>query len=162
MLINYFLLINSMLCVMCRKSDMLCSGCQQKLDRGELSQTDVELVRAINKINLDAEFMRSVDAGRKIYVIAKKEYSRKLVGRQGRSVNQLSALLKKDIQIVKDDEEKKMIESILSVPVIAINIIYSSDEIRKIRIETSFRNKLKANESDLEKIFEKKYKIVFE
>ena len=152
----------SMLCAMCRKSDMLCSGCQQKLDRGEIRQTDVELIRAINKIQLDAEFIRSVEGERKIYIIAKKEDSRKLVGREGRNVNQLSKLLKKDIQIVKKDEEKKMIENILSVPIIAINIIYSSDEIRKIRIEKSLRNKIKASENDLEKIFDKKYKIVFE
>jgi len=151
-----------MLCAMCRKSDMLCSGCQQKLDRGEISQTDVELVRAINKIQLDAEFIRSVENGRKIYIVAKKEDSKKLVGRQGKNVNQLSNLLKKDIQIVKDEEEKKMIENILSIPIIAINIIYSSGETRKIRIEKSFRSKLKADESDLEKIFGKKYKIVFE
>ena len=141
---------------------MLCSGCQQKLDRGEIRQTDVELIRAINKIQLDAEFIRSVEGERKIYIIAKKEDSRKLVGREGRNVNQLSKLLKKDIQIVKKDEEKKMIENILSVPIIAINIIYSSDEIRKIRIEKSLRNKIKASENDLEKIFDKKYKIVFE
>ena len=141
---------------------MLCSGCQQKLDRREISQTDVELVRAINKIQLDAEFIRSIESGRKIYVVAKKEDSRKLVGKQGRNVNQLSVLLKKDIQIIKDDEEKKMIENILSIPIIAINVIYSSGETRKIRIERSFRNRLKAGESDLEKIFDKKYKIVFE
>ena len=141
---------------------MLCSGCQQKLDRGEIRQTDVELIRAINKIQLDAEFIRSVEGERKIYIIAKKEDSRKLVGREGRNVNQLSKLLKKDIQIVKKDEEKKMIENILSVPIIAINIIYSSDEIRKIRIEKSLRNKIKASENDLEKIFDKKYKMVFE
>ena len=72
--------------------------------------------------------------GRKIYIVAKKEDSKKLVGRQGKNVNQLSKLLKKDIQIVKDEEERKMIENILSVPIIAINIIYSSEEIRKIRI----------------------------
>ena len=151
-----------MLCAMCRKSDMLCSGCHQKLDKGEISQTDVELIRAINKIQLDAEFIRTTETGRKIYIIARKEDSRKLVGRQGKNVNQLSKLLKKDIQIVKDEEERKMIENILSVPIIAINIIYSSEEIRKIRIERSLRSKLKANENDLEMIFGKKYRIVFE
>ena len=151
-----------MLCAMCRKSDMLCSGCQQKLERGEISQTDVELIRAINKIQLDVEFTRSIETEKKIYIIAKKEDSRKLVGRQGKNVNQLSVIMKKNIQIVKKDEEKKMIENILSVPIIAINIIYSSEEIKKIRIERSFRNKLKSNENDLEKIFDKKYKIVFE
>ena len=141
---------------------MLCSGCQQKLERGEISNTDVELVRAINKIQLDAEFIRSVETGRKIYIIANKDDSRKLVGRQGKNVNQLSNLLKKDIQIVKNGEEKKMIESILSVPIIAINIIYSSEEIRKIRVEKNLRSKIKSNENDLEKIFGKKYRIVFE
>jgi transcription antitermination factor NusA-like protein len=147
---------------MCKKSDILCSGCQQKLERGEITQTDVDLVRAINKINLDADFIRSVESGRKIYVIAGKEDSRRLVGKQGRSVNQLSSLLKKDMQIIKNDDEKKMIENILSIPVIAINIVYSSEETRKIRIEKSLRNKLKAGERDLEKIFGKKYSIVFE
>ena len=162
MLINYFPVNRSMLCAMCRRSDILCSGCQRKLENGEITQTYVDLVRAMNKIDLDATFLRSIDSAGKIFIIADNQNARKIVGKQGKNVNNLSSLLKKKIQIIKKSEEKEMIVGILGVPIIGINILYGSEEIKKVRIEKTFKSRIKATEKDLEEIMKKKYQIIFE
>ena len=48
------------LCSICLKSEILCSGCSIKRSKGEITQTDINVSRAIHKIGLDnAEFLPS-------------------------------------------------------------------------------------------------------
>lgn len=162
-------LMTSKICKICLQSDFLCSGCNSKLESGIITKTDVDVSRALFKLskelkNFNVDFIRAIETENKIIIIVDKKNIGSLIGKSGKNVTKLEKLLNKKIRIIEDTkDEKKMIENIIGVSILAINKIYAADEIFKIRIEKRFARHVDKNISEIiEKILNKKIKIVFE
>jgi transcription antitermination factor NusA-like protein len=149
------------ICAICRKSDMLCQGCNKLLEDKKITRTDVELTRALEKLGMDVEFSRTLDYPARIIIIAGKDSGR-IIGRQGRTALQLSKLLGKEIDIIEEGDEKKMIEKMLRVPTLGINKVYGQEEKLRIRVERRFRLRIKTDSSLISKVLSKPVEIIFE
>ena len=148
-------------CSICINSDILCSGCQKKVEIGLISKTDVEVSRALAKtVNVRTDFVRATEHKNQLIIVCEKKDAKLIIGRGGKNVREASKILGKDVRVVEKSDEKKMLEDLLGTPVIGINIVYP-DEIRRIRIDKRFR-KLRADSVMLEKIMDSKYEIIFE
>ncbi|MBI2232306.1 MAG: KH domain-containing protein [Candidatus Aenigmarchaeota archaeon] len=149
------------LCSVCLNSDILCSGCQRKMENGLISKTDVEVSRALEKtVNVKTDFVRATEHKSQLIIVCEKKDAKLIIGRGGKNVREISKLLGKGVRVIENSGEKKMLEDILGAPVVGINIVYP-DEIRRIRIDKRFR-KLRADPVLLEKIMGSKYNITFE
>ncbi len=149
------------LCSVCISSDILCSGCQRKLDSSLISNADVEVSRALAKvIKGKTDFVHATEHKNQIIIVCEKKDAKLIIGRGGKNVREISKLLGKDVRVIEKSDEKKMLEDILGAPVVGINIAYP-DETKRIRIDKRFR-KLRADTVMLEKIMGSKYEITFE
>lgn len=149
------------ICNVCVKSDMLCSGCTRRLERGELAQRDIDLARAINRLGVDAGYLKCIESNSRIVVVAEKLDTKRLIGKQGVIVKKLSVMFGKPVKVVERAEKKLMVEEVLNVPVIAINVVYAGSEHYKIRIESRLKSRVK-DTSVLSEILGKNAEVVFE
>ena len=149
------------LCSICRTSEILCSGCRKKLDTGHITQTEIEVSRALAKVIEDADFLKAVEHKNQIILLCDTGKARFLIGRAGKNVRELSRLVGKDVRIIEKADEKTMIENILGSPVVGINIVYGGIETKRIRVDSNYR-RLRGDAELLEKLLENKYEILFE
>ena len=151
------------ICNVCLANNFLCSGCTKKLERKEITNIDIEVSRAIHKLGLEADFSRSYEDDGFVAVFANKMHSGILIGRAGRNVKRLSLMLEKDVRIVETtDDERKMVERVLNVPVLGINKVYSKNETYRVKVQRLYRNRVTGMDSLLKKIVGKNVEFIFE
>ncbi len=154
------------ICKLCLKSDMLCGACNKKVESGEISRAELDVARALSKIEEGLEFSKVVDAGRKIIILCGKNSVSRIVGRGGRNAKKLEKCLKKNVKVVGTDSlanDKNALENLFNVPVIGINILYSGSESYRIRIEKKFERRVDKDViSVLGRLLSKKTEVVFE
>ncbi len=151
------------ICSVCLKNDFLCNACNKRIASGHVSKTDVEMSRALFKLGIDADFIRSLDAGDYYVVVADKKGSGVLIGKGGRNSRRLTTVLGKNLRVIENvSDEKNLIEKIVGAPVIGINKVYGTKELYKVRVETRFRNRVESLSPLVSKIMDKNVKFVFE
>jgi transcription antitermination factor NusA-like protein len=151
------------ICSVCLNSDLLCGGCSRKLEKRIITETDVNVSRAVFKLGFDAEFLRSVDSDKCIVLLADSRNSGLLIGRGGRNARRLSIMLGKDIRVIEQiNDERKLIEKIINTPVLGINKIYGKSELYKVRLERRFKNRVENLVPLVSKVINKDVTIVFE
>lgn len=150
----------SVICSVCLQSGILCKGCGNRLEKGEITETEINAARAVHKLKIGAKFIHAIDTGKNIFVIASSADVPKFIGPGGKNTKKLSAALGKNVRVVEKAGERTMIEKILGVHVIGVNVVYPN-EVRKIRIHKKRINAEEASQL-LEKIFNKRYEVVME
>jgi len=129
------------ICNGCAWAKSLCPECKQKLDRGALSQLDVDVSRILYRINEThnisrASFLNSVDFGNVVILLTDSEPGI-LIGRRGKVVSALSLALGRKVRIIKKDGDiKRLIADLVSpARLLGINAVYSAGQEKlKIRI----------------------------
>jgi len=156
------------ICKICLQSNFLCSGCSEKLESGKITKTDVAITRAIHKMadtmkNFNADFLKSFESDKFIVIMADSKHTGMLIGKAGRNVKKLGEMLGKNVKVIEKTSEKEMIETLLNVPILAINKIYAGHESYRIRIEKRFEKRVDKKLFQLiEKIIEKPVEVIFE
>ena len=120
------------ICNVCLNSDILCMACKKRLEKGEVTQSDIEVSRIINEVGktfkpLSEVEIKKVIEGKNIKVIiCKKGDGARLVGKNGVMIKKLSKLVGKPIRIVEESGDvKEFIENLIKpVPVVGMNVIY--------------------------------------
>lgn len=130
-----------MLCAFCLKNDFLCSACNDKLARGELSDVTVAASRLLHKLDVQDYAARMVDTGM-LFIVAKKGTASKVVGRGGRNVKQLEDALRKKVRIVEAGEKQQLTQGVLGVPVVGINIVYGPAERYRVRVSRVYQRRV--------------------
>ena len=149
------------ICSVCRKSDILCSACNKLLVDGRITKTDIDVARVLEKLKLGAEIARTIDYDNKIVIIAGRNAGR-LIGKGGKMAKELTRLLGKDIEVVEEGDEKKMIEKMLRVPTLGINKVYGAQEKYKVRIEKRFKARIRTSSSLISAVLSKPVELIFE
>lgn len=150
------------LCSVCIKSDILCSECAKKEEKGSLTKTDIAMARALFKLGIDADFDKAVEADNDIFVITDKKSAGLMIGRSGRNARKISIMAGKNLRIIeRTDDEKKLIERVLGVQVLGINKVYAnSSESYKVRVERKAKNR-PVDASVIGQILGKNVQLVF-
>ena len=136
------------ICEVCLRSNILCSGCQEKLNSGKISQKDVEVSRYLYGLSermrsiRDIKILKVVDCGTLIIITGIGDAA-KLVGREGVVVKKIAKYFKKSIRILEEASTfKGFVEELVSpAPVSGINTLYKEDqEVYRIKIPAIQRN----------------------
>jgi len=162
------------ICEVCLKSNILCSGCQDKLNTGKISQKDVELSRYLYALSekmrsiRDIKILKVVDCGSLIIITGIGDAAR-LVGRGGVVVKKIAKDFKKSIRILEEATSfKDFVENLLSpAPISGINTLYKEDkEVYRVKIPSIQRNSVLINPEIFSQIISNFYnlkaEIVFE
>ena len=149
------------ICNICLKNDILCSVCEGNVKAGNISKSELTILKEASKTGVS--IIKMVENNSMVVIIVDKGFSKPLIGKNGEIVKNFQNLLGKRVKILEQDDEKKMIENMLMVPIIGTNIIYSGDEKYRIRIEKTLRSKVHEDRlENLEKILNKKFLVSYE
>lgn len=151
----------------------LCSGCEHKLESGELREVEVGLSHLLakyrEKLALErVEFTRAYDLGNIIFVFTSSNPGF-LIGRGGKVISTLIKGQGKHIRVVRENSDlHALAEEILRpVKLLHVNsVFHDGSEVTKIVVSQKLSVKLPAKPVELEKLFAnlsgKQVKIAFE
>lgn len=122
------------ICEVCLKSEILCSACQSKVDSGELAEKDVDMLNLIykesekNKTLSGIEIKKIIDGQGLVLVVCSRGSGRKIVGKGGFFAKRLEQTAGKPVRVVEESGDARgfLQNIILPVPIINLNIIYTS------------------------------------
>ena len=162
------------ICEVCLKSNILCSGCQEKLNSRKISQKDIEISRYLYKLSSkmrsikDIEILKIIDCGTLIIITGRGDAA-KLVGKGGVVVKKIAKEFKKSIRILEEAPTfKDFVEELISPATVnGINMLYKENqEVYRIRIPAIKRNHMIITPESFSEIisnfFNVKAEIVFE
>ncbi len=162
-------------CNFCLQTGILCGKCQSLIDSGELTNVDISVAMALNKLEQrhnelkDITFFRAVEVGSLIIVLVGENDLPAILGHHGKVIKELEQNLKKKIRVLETSSSTgKLVEDLLAPAEIAgINTIWLPDgtKVKKVRVRGQ-RGKLPASVDTLEDVVQKltdePIRIVFE
>ncbi|NOZ82000.1 MAG: hypothetical protein GXO63_02510 [Candidatus Micrarchaeota archaeon] len=121
------------LCKVCLKSEILCSVCEEKLKKGEISPYEVKFSKTVHELSerfpplKDAKFLKVVEGRNVLFVITEKNHAPRFVGRGGKIVRLLSEKMGTEIKIIDSSEDVKKIIDEISKParVLTTSVVYT-------------------------------------
>lgn len=162
------------ICEVCLKSNILCSACKNKLDKGSITNDEIEVARYLYNLSGKMKSIRDVkilgivnrDA---LIIITGRGDAPKLVGKSGSVVKKIANKFKKSVRILEEASnfEEFVEELIFPAPVNGINTLYrNNEEIIRIRIPAVQKNHLLIKPESFSEIisnfYNKKAELVFE
>ncbi len=147
------------LCAVCIKSDILCSGCSKRLEKGEITKTDIDVSRALEKLGVAVNYAKVIEDGKTIIIIANQKTAGTIIGRGGKNTKKMAEMLGKEVRVIENASSKEMIEKIARSPIIGINIVYAGREKYRIRMH---RTKQRVSTELLSALLGKSVEVVFE
>ena len=161
------------ICEVCLNSDILCGGCQGKLQRGELTQAEVSVSKFLFKLSdgvkslKDASVLKIID-GDVLVIVAAKGDAPRIVGKAGAIVKALAKEFGKSIRVIEESDFKTFVQNIVSpLPVNGVNVLYTPEgEVLRVRLPVMQKNRLlisgESFSSIISIVFGKKAELVFE
>ena len=161
------------ICEVCLNSDMLCGGCEQKLNNGLLSQADINVSRELYKLSdknksLEDIVLKKVIDADVMLIISGKGDAAKLIGKKGVVVKSLAQKFEKNIKILEESDFNNFSKEFFSpVPILGVNVVYSQGgEKHKIRLPAAHKEKLGMSLKEIpavfKNIFNKEIEVSFE
>jgi len=146
-------------CDVCLKSGILCQGCENKLDSGEITQIDLDIAKVLFKLGEGKlGFIKTIEVGDIVIIVTEKDQVGKLIGKNGKIVRELSRTVGKKIRVVGHDSDLKAVCRDILAParVSGINVVYGTDgeEKYKIRVMQEDSRKLPGRLDVLNEIIE--------
>ena len=162
------------ICEVCLKSDILCNACQNKLEQGIINQDEIEIARYLYRLSEKMKSIRDVNILRIInsdalIIITGRGDAPKLVGKAGAVVKKIANRFRKSIRILEESSnlEDFVEELIFPTTVNGINTLYrNNEEIIRIRVPAIQKNHLLLKPESFSKIisnfYNKKAELIFE
>ena len=162
------------ICEVCLRSDILCSACQDKLDKGIIDNKEIEVARYIYNLSEKMKSIRDIKISGIInsdalIIITGRGDAPKLVGKAGSVVKKIANRFKKSVRILEEVSklEEFVEELIFPAPVNGINTLYrNNEEIIRIRVPAVQKNHLLIKPENFSEIisnfYNKKAELVFE
>ncbi len=107
------IIMKAPICGVCLKSGMLCRTCMKKLERGNVSETDIEVARALLELSAsirslrDITLERAVGSDNMIVIVCAKGDAARIIGKSGRTAKKLEKELGKPVRIVEGGGDVK-------------------------------------------------------
>ena len=163
------------ICNVCLKSDVLCSGCEEKLENGEITQIEVKVSRILQDLSSeyaslqDSEILHVFETENVIVIVAAEGDGAKVVGRKGEIVKKVADEVGKSIRVIeKAGDDLDTIKGLLSpAEVESVNTVFKPDgKAKKIVVSDEYEGKINLTEDEFEEIISQvtgtHYKLSFE
>lgn len=162
------------ICEVCLSSGMLCAGCADKLARGEITQTEIDVVRTLYNLSekirslKDVNLRRVIDADVLLLVAGTGDGAR-LVGKGGAVVKELAKQFGKSIRVLEEKSDMRSFANDLISPaaLLGINTVFKADgESYRLRVLEAHRRRLQMSPETITAvlggIYDRKIELVFE
>jgi len=134
--------VKAELCQFCLKSGILCSKCREKLRKGEVSETDLEIARLLLSLEdeypplHDVYFHKAMEAGDILAVLVGRGDVARMLSYGGKITKILSQKTGKRIRILEhNSDERKFLEDLFAPSsIITINRIWLPDGTTETRV----------------------------
>jgi transcription antitermination factor NusA-like protein len=111
---------------------MLCRTCRERLEKGMISDTDVDVARTLMRLSVTIKSLRditlkqAVESDNLILIVCDRGDAARVIGRSGLTVKRLEKELGKPVRIVEDARDlREFIVNLLNpVPVLGVNVLY--------------------------------------
>lgn len=144
------------LCSVCLESDMLCSGCNAKLQDGDITQMEVDVSRFLHTLSEDnqpleeAHIKEMFDTANVLVIVTEPGDAAKVVGRRGNVVKKIVDYVGKPVRVVEDTaEDQECAENLLMpVPVKSVNVVYKPEgEEKKVVVDESNEHRVQISKT---------------
>jgi transcription antitermination factor NusA-like protein len=164
------------ICTIDVKSGFLCSRCQDKLDKGLITQLDIDIAKELLSFEdrlpglKEVEFKRAVDAGSMIIIIVGQGDSSDIFEPNSRVFKELEKRFNKRIRVIEENSNiRRTIEDMVTpAALLGINTLWLPDGSleKKVRLSLSDSKKLPADiqvvEETIKALTGERIRIVFE
>ena len=128
-------MVKTILDAFCVKSGILCRRCEEKLEKGLVSELDLKVIQRIvelekdNPILQDVTYHRSVEADGVMAVLVDKKDMPKLLGGGAKVVRELSETFGKRVKLLSyGGDDREFLEDLFSpLSILTINTIWIPD-----------------------------------
>jgi len=150
------------ICEVCLKSGILCPGCQQKLDNGEVSELDVKISRGLYKASLRTKeirnitFEKSMVVDRLAILIVGKDDVPVLMAKGGKVLKSISNQIKMKVRVLGNLSDPRTVANDIIRParLLGVNTVFAVDGSTKykIRIAKEDQEKLPIKIEDVQSL----------
>jgi transcription antitermination factor NusA-like protein len=144
------------ICAICAKTGVLCTACETKLEKGQISALDVELSKILYETGLEgAGFDKVIERGEYAIILTKKENIGKIIGKGGENIRSLSKRLGKKIRVIGAENLQDAIHDFIApARISSINTVYTPEggKIKRIRINGADRKKLRMDIKEIQNL----------
>lgn len=153
--------MESPLCEICLKSDMLCPGCSDKINRGIISDEDVNTARIIFKVSQEHKlqqlgFTKTIGTKDLLVIVVEKGQLDTFLKTSASVMKAITKKIKKRVRVIEKNSDLKELTRDLLRPakVLGINVLYKSagEKQYNIKIEKREKKKLPAPKWELENL----------
>lgn len=129
-------MVRTELCSFCVKSGILCPRCQEKLEKGRITQLDLKVIQLLSDLERkhpilqDVTFHRAFEVGETLVIMVDRRDIGKIVGQEGNLVRTLSELVGgKRIKVMGyGGDDRRFLEELLSpLSILTINTVWLPD-----------------------------------
>lgn len=138
------------ICEVCLSSELLCAGCADKLARGELTQPEIDVVRALHGMSekirsLKEVRLRKVIDSNVLLLVAGAGDGARLVGKGGAVVKELAKTFGKSIRVLEEKPDMRSFAAELIAPaaLLGVNTVYKKDgQSFRLRVPETHKRRL--------------------
>jgi len=159
--------VKAELCRFCLKSGILCPKCREKVRKGEVTRTDLEVARLLVSLEekypplQDVYFHKSVEAGGVLAIVVGKGDIARMLSYGGKIIKDLEREVNKKIRVLEyNSDERKFLEDLFApMSILTINKIWLPDGTTETRVvlKRGRRMKPQVKMKSLKKIAKKLY-----
>jgi transcription antitermination factor NusA-like protein len=128
-------MVKTILDAFCVKSGILCRRCEEKLDKGQITELDLKVIQRIvelekeNPVLEDVTYHRAVEADDMMVVLVDKKDMPKLLGGGAKVVRDLSETFGKRVKLISfGGDDRGFLEDLFSpLSILTINTIWIPD-----------------------------------
>lgn len=133
------------------KSEILCNGCQRRVDSGEVPEEAVDVLRMLHELSDSIPSLKDVNIERVMsnddvfIMITEEGDAPKLVGRRGKIVKKIADMVDKPVRILDDSQDlEEVVTNLISpVDIKAINTLYTPEgESKKVIVDREDENRV--------------------
>ncbi|MEM2166882.1 MAG: hypothetical protein QXR74_00775, partial [Candidatus Bathyarchaeia archaeon] len=137
----------------CLRSGILCPKCRAKIEKGEVTQRDLEIARLLISIENEYPLLQNVyfrgtiEADNILAILVRRGDATKILSYGGKIIKFLESKTGKDIRILEYNAgERKFIEDLFApLPVLAINKIWLPDGSIETRVILKGKDKRRSS-----------------
>jgi transcription antitermination factor NusA-like protein len=145
--------VKAELCQFCLRSGILCSNCKRKVERGEVSQTDLEVGRLLVSIEdqypplQDVYFHKAIEADGVLAIIVNQGDIAKILSYGGKIIKFLERKTRKEVRVLEHrSDERKFLEDLFApISILTINRIWLPDGTTETRVILKGRERKKTS-----------------
>jgi len=140
-------MVKTILDAFCVKSGILCRKCQEKIEKGQITDLDLKIIRLLtelekgNPLLQDVTYHKAVEAENNVVILVDRRDMSKILSGGAKTVHAISDSLGKKVKILSyGGDDRQFLEELLSpMSILTLNTIWIPDGTTETKVILSGR-----------------------